>query len=295
MQTQKITYIVLLALASFFVLDFFIRQVFSARSKNKKQEKEQVKKDTLKKSRVADSIAANYGPAGFRENQKKNSRVASAYKEKGDTLMKIYDKFNIDPSTIQIYIRAFKKEKLLEVWAKDQKKEAFTLIRTYSFCATSGTLGPKRKNGDEQIPEGFYHIDRFNPKSKFHLSLGLNYPNKLDKQLGDTLQLGSDIFIHGGCATIGCIPITDAKIKELYLMATDAKAAGQGKIPVTIFPAKLHKEGFEKLKADYADQTKLLRFWKSLQDGYLFFEKCKKLPTIAYTTDGYYKCTSGCN
>lgn len=106
-------------------------------------------------------------------------------------------------------------------------KDLFRLIKDYQICSLSGELGPKRQQGDLQVPEGFYWIDRFNPASNFYLSLGINYPNQFDRILGKSGELGGDIFIHGGCVTIGCIPITDDKIKELYLIAVEAKSNGQ--------------------------------------------------------------------
>ena len=90
----------------------------------------------------------------------------------------------------QLFIRAFKKEKLLEVWVKEARQRKLRLVNTYDFCATSGDLGPKRKEGDLQIPEGVYTINHFNPLSNFHLSLGINYPNASDKILSDPRKPG---------------------------------------------------------------------------------------------------------
>jgi murein L,D-transpeptidase YafK len=158
----------------------------------------------------------------------------------------------------------------------------------------SGKLGPKLKAGDNQIPEGFYKIDRYNPQSSYHLSLGLNYPNKLDKKIGDTTDLGKDIFIHGGCQTIGCIPITDDKIKELYVMAIDARVAGQKNIAVSIFPARMTDENFRSLRVQFQDEPKILKLWASMRKGYQFFENCKRLPDINLNGDGEYICKSAC-
>ncbi len=90
--------------------------------------------------------------------------------------------------------------------------------------------------GDYQVPEGFYYINEFNPRSLYHLSLGLNYPNASDRMLCDMSQPGGDIYIHGSCVTTGCIPITDGQIEELYVLAAHAKDMGQDFIPVHIFP-----------------------------------------------------------
>ncbi|MFX5603033.1 hypothetical protein ABTD90_21020, partial [Acinetobacter baumannii] len=71
----------------------------------------------------------------------------------------------------QLYIRSFKYDSQLEVWVRNNSKEAFKLFKTYKICALSGALGPKRIEGEYQVPEGFYTINLFNPKSTYHLSL----------------------------------------------------------------------------------------------------------------------------
>jgi hypothetical protein len=108
----------------------------------------------------------------------------------------------------------------------------------------AGELGPKRKQGDNQTPEGFYAISYFNPRSDFHLSLHIDYPNRRDRAAGaDGVKLGGDIFIHGGCLSEGCLAITDEGIRELYWLAVEARSVGQRRIPVHIFPARLGDGG----------------------------------------------------
>ncbi|MEN8249945.1 MAG: hypothetical protein ABFS32_13510, partial [Bacteroidota bacterium] len=162
--------------------------------------------------------------SGFKDDQLRYSRVRNAYKQKGtlvDNLLK--DKSITTP---YIFLRIFKQEEVIEVWTREKSKEKYSLLKKYDFCSTSGELGPKRQSGDYQIPEGFYYIDRFNPSSNFYLSLGVNYPNASDRILGVKGSLGGDIFIHGDCVTIGCMPITDDKIMELYILAVEAKNNG---------------------------------------------------------------------
>ncbi|HET9532720.1 MAG TPA: L,D-transpeptidase family protein, partial [Blastocatellia bacterium] len=151
--------------------------------------------------------------------------------------------------------------------------DRFQMVKQYAFCASSGGLGPKRRQGDGQIPEGFYHIDRFNPVSNFHLSLGINYPNRSDRILGGAGRMGGDIFIHGGCATIGCVPITDDGIKELYIVAVAARSYGQSAIPVHIFPTKLDSAGMKRLERKFNGEARLLDFWLNLKLGFDFFER----------------------
>jgi len=112
-----------------------------------------------------------------------------------------------------------KHEKQLEVWGEYRGKQIH--ITTYPFTAFSGHLGPKLREGDRQIPEGIYRIGYLNPKSKFHLSININYPNKFDKEMAKKEKrknLGSAIMIHGSNRTIGCIPIGNEKIEELYYL-----------------------------------------------------------------------------
>ena len=158
------------------------------------------------------------------------------------------------------------------------------MIHTYDFCASSGELGPKREQGDLQTPEGVYHIDRFNPASNFHLSLGINYPNKADKQLGKS-NPGGDIFIHGNCVTVGCIPLTDDKIKELYVLCVESKNNGQTNIPVHIFPYKMTDANHSKFCSQDPNNKKL---WTELKSIYDSFEIKHIVPYVKINEKGAY-------
>lgn len=134
----------------------------------------------------------------------------------------------------EVYLRALKKERELEVWGGPRGRP-LTLVKTYPFCAASGDLGPKRREGDLQVPEGFYEVSQLNPWSEWHLSLKVSYPNASDRVLSDPKQPGGLIYLHGGCASIGCIAITDPGIEEVYLLASGAKARP---IRFDIFPSR---------------------------------------------------------
>lgn len=208
-------------------------------------------------------------------------RVALAYTEKFEQLQKRLTQLNIEAKQLQIFLRAIKEEELLEVWGKNKQDQTFQLIKTYPFCANSGTLGPKRKEGDRQIPEGIYYIDRFNPKSSFYLSLGINYPNSSDRILGDANAPGSDIFIHGACASVGCISITDDKIKEVYTLADQAFQNGQQQIPVHLFPMRLTYDRLASLSLSKNRWQHHQNFWKELGEIYQYFEQHKTLPKVS--------------
>lgn len=224
----------------------------------------------------------------FKEKQLQYSRVANSYREKEITVKNYFHNKNLKYQGYHLFIRAFKTERKVEVWIRESNTTTYTLLTEYDFCSTSGTLGPKREEGDLQIPEGVYHINHFNPQSNFYLSLGINYPNKSDLVLSDRRSPGSAIYIHGNCVTVGCIPITDDKIKELYILAVEARNNGQEKIPVHIFPAKLTDEKLNSLEQQYNDNQQLTRFWRSLQPVFKEFETKKTIPAVKVSQAGEY-------
>ena len=239
---------------------------------------------------VGVSLVASFSwvQRSFKDNQKRYPRVRTAYAEKLDGIEQELSEMNLDTDKIEIYLRVFKFEKELELWGRNRGEAKFEKIKTFEVCNTSGHLGPKRKQGDLQIPEGFYHIDRFNPSSNFYLSMGINYPNRSDRILGQKGNLGGDIFIHGACVTIGCVPITDYLSKELYVYCVEAKNNGQQKIPVTIFPAKMTEGKYKVMREEYKDKADELALWKSLKKGYDYFNTSKKLPSIGFLDNGQY-------
>jgi murein L,D-transpeptidase YafK len=226
---------------------------------------------------------------GFKLQQMRFDRVRAAAQKKEESLKLLLSRHGLSYPPRRLYIRAFKRERNVEVWAADEATKPLTLIKEYKACEVSGDLGPKRRQGDGQVPEGFYFIDRFNPLSNFHLSLGINYPNPSDRILGDKGNLGGDIFIHGGCATIGCIPITDAGIQELYLLAVEAKSSGQQSIPVHIFPTRLDDAAIRQLTSGYSHNQDLVRFWLNLKQGYDAFERTRRVPGVSVDRKGHYQ------
>lgn len=226
--------------------------------------------------------------AEFKQKQLTYPRVREAFQQKGKLLNELLKSKKISPDKVNIFIRIFKSDRIIEVWGKNKTDEKFILICQYTFCASSGDLGPKREQGDNQIPEGIYHIERFNPQSNFYLSLGISYPNKADRILCKSGNPGGEIFIHGNCVTIGCIPITDDKIKELYVLCVIAKNIGQANIPVHIFPAKLNDKNTEILFSKYSKNTGLIQFWKELKPIFDFFEKEHSIPEVQITPKGNY-------
>lgn len=167
----------------------------------------------------------------------------------------------------------FKEEAVLEVWASARGRQ-MVKVREYPVCASSGVLGPKRAQGDLQVPEGFYRVDRFNPWSAFHLSLGIDYPNRSDRLRSVGVDPGGDIFIHGGCVTVGCVPIEDRAIEELYVIATHVRTKP---VQVHLFPRRMTEEGVQQLTSTAPEHAAL---WQELATGYEAFERTRRPPGI---------------
>lgn len=141
----------------------------------------------------------------------------------------------------KIELLAFKNDQRLEVYT--EKAGQKIKLHTYTFTALSGKIGPKRQEGDKQVPEGIYGVEYLNPNSRFHISFKVNYPNARDKaraQRAGIANPGTDIFIHGGAVSIGCIPIGDAYIEELFTLVA---LTGPENVRVLIFPNDARENG----------------------------------------------------
>jgi murein L,D-transpeptidase YafK len=163
-----------------------------------------------------------------------------------------------------VFIRAFKEERVLELFIENKATGKFELFRTYPIAAASGQLGPKLAEGDRQVPEGFYFSrpGDMNPNSSFHLSFNVNYPNLYDRAHDRT---GSYIMVHGSNISVGCLAMTDAKIEEIYSLCR-----------VHFFPFRMTPERMAQAAA-----SPHLPFWENLKTGYDLFEKNKIPPTVS--------------
>jgi murein L,D-transpeptidase YafK len=224
----------------------------------------------------------------FAEQQLKNTRVLNAFNEKKERISDSLKLQTIDFKSFHILIIAFKEEGLLEVWAKRTNETMYKRSRSFLICASSGILGPKKAQGDGQVPEGFYHINVFNPASSYHLSLGIDYPNAADRTLSKAKDLGGQIFIHGKCVTIGCLPITDEGIKELYIYAVQARSSGQAQIPVYIFPFRMDEATTQQHIKVNSNKPELINFWLNLKQGYDLFSKGRHSLHVGVSSKGRY-------
>lgn len=171
-----------------------------------------------------------------------------------------------------IFIRIFKQERQLELWVRG--RERFELFRSYRIAAMSGTLGPKRREGDLQAPEGFYFVtpSRMNPHSRFHLSFDLGYPNAYDRAHD---RSGSALMVHGSNVSIGCYAMTDPVIEEIYTLAEAALRGGQTFFRVHCFPFRMTADNLQRQR-----DSEWFDFWQNLKSGYDWFEEHAHPPDV---------------
>lgn len=226
----------------------------------------------------------------FKNEQLRYPRVRKAFENNKTRLDSLFTAVDLSYPPEKIYVRIFKFERILELWAKSDPNSKYKLVRKFPMTAFSGRLGPKRAEGDLQIPEGFYHVNGFNPASNYHLSLRFDYPNKSDIIRKKAHGAGGDIFIHGSNVTIGCVPIGNPGIEQLYAIAVDARSNGQSKIPVHIFPFRMHSETADSaLSVTDGKNEILIEFWKELIPVFNYFENHREIPEIDIKSDGCYK------
>jgi len=180
-----------------------------------------------------------------------------------------------------VFIRIFKEEGELELWVRDRADGKFKHFRTWPVVAMSGKLGPKLAEGDRQAPEGFYFVvpGLMNPKSRFHLSFNIGYPNAYDRAHGRT---GSAIMVHGNRVSIGCFAMTDAKIEEIYTLCDAALSEGQPFFRVHVFPFRMDEERMAREAGEPWHE-----FWLNLKEGYDWFEENRVPPDVG-AKDGRY-------
>lgn len=188
-----------------------------------------------------------------------------------ETLAKM-DKIGTTPSA-PVLIRTYKQEAELEIW-KQKGDGQYALLSTYPMCRWSGQLGPKLREGDHQVPEGFYTIapGQMNPNSHYYLSFNVGYPNAYDRALGRT---GGDIMVHGVCSSAGCFSMTDAQIAEIYAIAREAFNGGQRAIQMQSFPFHMTADNLAKHRLDPN-----IAFWKEIKNGADHFEVTKTEPDV---------------
>lgn len=175
--------------------------------------------------------------------------------------------------TSSVMARIFKEEGKLEIW-KAKTNGRYDLVASYDICKWSGKLGPKYTEGDRQAPEGFYTVrpSQMNPRSNYHLSFNIGYPNTYDRANGRT---GTNLMVHGACSSSGCYSMTDAQIEQIYAFGRDAFQGGQTEFQIQAFPFRMTAANMARYRNDPNYE-----FWKMLKVGYDNFEITKVPPKV---------------
>ena len=194
------------------------------------------------------------------------------------TLAEIASK-NMDKDS-PILARIFKEEAEMEIWKKNRDGE-YALLKTYPICRWSGDLGPKKKEGDRQAPEGFYTITpgQMNPASNYYLAFNTGFPNTYDRAWGYT---GSELMVHGDCSSRGCYAMTDEQIQEIYALARESFFGGQKAFQLQAFPFRMTALNMAKHR-----NNPNFAFWKMLKEGYDHFEASRQEPKVAVCEKRY--------
>src|SRR5215470_2206564 len=173
-----------------------------------------------------------------------------------------------------ILARIFKEEAEMEVWKKNRDGE-YALLKTYPICKWSGDLGPKKKVGDRQAPEGFYSITpgQMNPNSNYYLAFNTGFPNAYDRAMGYS---GSELMVHGDCSSRGCYAMTDEQIQEIYALARESFFGGQKAFQLQAFPFRMTPLNMAKHR-----NNPNFAFWKMLKEGYDNFNATRREPKVA--------------
>lgn len=182
--------------------------------------------------------------------------------------------------TAGVLVRVFKKEAELEIW-KQRADGRYALLKTFPVCRWSGRLGPKRKTGDRQSPEGFYDITPrlMNPNSSYHLSFDTGFPNAYDRANGYT---GSYLMVHGVCSSMGCYAMTNDGIEEVYALLRDAFRGGQKSVQFQAFPFRMTAKNLARMRDDPD-----IEFWRQLKTGYDRFEATGLPPRVGVAGKRY--------
>ncbi len=244
---------------------------------------------------VAAPAAAPARPIEFRPGQAQAgaARVKAAREARTGDIRALFEAAGVDYPPDGALLRVFKQEGVLELWVRPRGQRAYRRLKDYEICAGSGGLGPKRAQGDLQVPEGFYELTAYNPWSSYHLAMLVSYPNPSDRARKTGRSAGGNICIHGDCVTIGCVPLTDRWIEELYLVCLDTQTRTGRRVLAHFFPARLTDPGLAALEAAHAGDKALLSFWRELKVGHDLFEETRVPPRVSFGPGGAYRFRPG--
>jgi len=212
--------------------------------------------------------------------------------------------YGLPDTNLEIYLQVFKKEEQVHVFARRRNSGdpflplwVFPVMGspfTYSPDGRGKDAGPKTVQGDGKVPEGCYRLTWQNEWSDFYLGYLISYPHRGDRIRRDRWQpgrgTGGAIVLHGDAVTIGCIPVGDSGIEEIFLLLSRNGRTKQGYATLHIFPCRFDVPENEEILQHYGTlRPELVDFWDGLRSIYRYFEKYQCLPDIDVGREtGYY-------
>jgi murein L,D-transpeptidase YafK len=234
---------------------------------------------SIPRARICAAVAAVVGACALAGCGGSTPMIPAAEQPLSKEAMSMLGRKGMDTGA-PMFVRIFKEESELEVWkARDDGR--FYHFKTYPICNWSGNVGPKTALGDKQAPEGFYRVStsQMNPNSQYYLAFNLGYPNAYDRSWQRT---GDALMVHGKCKSVGCYAMTDALMEEIYGLAREAMKGGQESFEVHALPFRMTEANMVRYQGNPN-----VPFWKTLKQGYDFFEKYRLPPTVAVCEKRY--------
>lgn len=186
-----------------------------------------------------------------------------------------------------VFLRLFKKEQELELWMQARGHADFTLFRVYRLQASSLTPGPKRREGDRLIPEGFYY-QTASQYREHDQSVGdreeidLGYPNDWDRLDADVS--GAAVLAVGASRDSVCL-LSAEDMAEVKTMIGAAFSSGQRVLRLHLFPFRMSDE---MMSREWNESSASADFWMKLKEGYDFFENAGFPPNVTVDSSGYH-------
>lgn len=186
-----------------------------------------------------------------------------------------------------VFLRLFKKEQELELWMQAQGQADFTLFRVYRLQASSLTPGPKRREGDRLIPEGFYYqtaaqYREFEKSDGDREEIDLGYPN--DRDRFDPDVSGAAVLAVGASRDSVCL-LSPSDMTEIKTMIGAAFSSGQRVLRMHLFPFRMSDE---MMGREWNESSATADLWIDLKEGYDFFENAGFPPSVTADSSGYH-------
>jgi murein L,D-transpeptidase YafK len=224
----------------------------------------------------------------YKEQQLMHEPVKKAYQLYEADILANLKKKEIKPATLDVLLRVYKEERMVELWAKNKTDSAYVLTDQFAITSLTVHLGPKKTEHDHQISEGFYYIDKLNPLTPLPMSTRINFPNVADKIIQGNPDLKGSVSICNEEKAKGNIQLAKNDLQKLYVYLVETKNNGTVYIPIHIFPFRMTADNMEMKTKQYSEDLALIRFWLNIEPGYSLFEESHQLPEYSFSRGGYW-------